>query len=657
MRVETATHGAWLAAIDQLPCGLVQFEDDGRLRSANLFLKSMLGFDGGEPLPGSFALLLNPASRILYHTVVAATLRLRGDVSETYLVMRRSDGADVPVLVNIARRMHEGGTVNTAVVLLIRDRKRLVDELLQARRSAEQIPGLVFQYLLQPDGASTFPYASDAIQEWFGVTPAQARASAKAVLDCIHPEDRNALDISLAHSARTISRWTMQFRVRGPDGRERWLEAHASPQPHGQGAVLWHGYAGDVTQRRALEGSLRDKEIAERASRAKSAFLARASHELRTPLNAVLGFAQLLSTDPDLQANPRQQRHIGFIETAGRNLLELIDEVLDLEQIESGTIELELAPIDVVALLRESASLLALKAASRRIDVSVQDPQLVMAMADTTKLLQCLNNLLNNAIKYNVDGGRVTLSAVADGDRVRIDVRDSGIGMTPAQLDHLFEPFNRLGAERTRTEGSGLGLVITRGLVQKMAGQLHVSSEPGIGSCFSISLAGPSEAQQTGEVAVSSGRPAAGGVLSPAIAAMAGTPADPAVPAGRTRQRHVLYVEDNPVNTMLMESIFERLPASRLTAAETGADAETSALADPPDLLLLDMQLPDTDGIALLNRLRAYPALRQIPAVAVSADALAEGIAAARSAGFCDYWVKPLDLDHTLGQLMRLLAD
>ena len=646
-----ALHGNWLAAIDQLPCGLVQFDDDGRLRSANRYLRSLLGLEPGQSGPDSFAKLLNPASRILYLTGVAATLKLRGEVSETYLVMRHSDGSDVPVLVNISRRTQEDGTLNTAVVLLIRDRKRLGDELLRARRSAEQIPGMVFQYLRHADGRGTFPYASDAIQEWFGVTPVQARESATAVLACVHPEDRDAFDTSLAHSARTSTRWTMQFRVRGPDGRERWLEAYASPQPYGRGAILWHGYAGDVTQRRALEGSLRDKEIAERASQAKSAFLARASHELRTPLNAVLGFAQLLSTDPDLQANPRQQRHIGFIEAAGRNLLELIDEVLDIEQIESGTIELELAPIDVGTLMRESASLLSLKAAQRSIDLSIRAPQTILAMGDGTKLLQCLNNLVNNAIKYNVDGGHVTLSADADGDRIRIEVHDSGIGMTSEQLEHLFEPFNRLGAERTRTEGSGLGLVITRGLVQKMGGHLLVSSEPGVGSCFGINLATPCVDQST-TAAGASGTPSVGSAKQ-----RSGIPDTRAIRAGTTRQRHVLYVEDNPVNTMLMESIFERLPTSRLSSAETGADAETRTLADPPDLLLLDMQLPDTDGIALLARLRGFPGMREVPAVAVSADALPEGIEAARSAGFSDYWVKPLDLDRTLGQLMKLLSD
>jgi CheY-like chemotaxis protein len=184
-----------------------------------------------------------------------------------------------------------------------------------------------------------------------------------------------------------------------------------------------------------------------------------------------------------------------------------------------------------------------------------------------------------------------------------------------------------------------------------MGGHLLVSSEPGVGSYFGISLAAPSVDQST-TAARASGMPS---LESPIQSS--DIPDTRAIRAGTTRQRHVLYVEDNPVNTMLMESIFERLPASRLSSAETGADAETRTLADPPDLLLLDMQLPDTDGIALLARLRGFPGMREVPAVAVSADALPEGIEAERSAGFCDYWVKPLDLDRTLGQLMKLLSD
>ena len=432
----------------RLPCPLLSFDDGGRVRWANVPLRQVLGLAPDAPLPERFGDLLSPASRILFQSAVLPGLRLRGEVAERVLSLRCADGTDLPVLANFVREPCEGGAQVQAALMPMRDRKRLEDELLGARASAEQVPGVLFQLLRSPDGHLSFPFASRGIQALLGVTPAHARESAAPTLAQVHAQDRPRLMDSLAHSAEQLAPWRLEFRVAGADSEEpRWVEAQASAEARPGGAVLWHGYLHDVSERRALEQSLRERELAVRASQTKSAFLARVSHEMRTPLNAVLGFAQLLSTDPQLQVNTRQREHVSHIEAAAHSLLSLIDEVLDIERVEAGSMTLQLGAVPLDAVLHESADMLRLMAEPRSIgiDVRSEPAQGRQVLADRPKLLQCLNNLVSNAIKYNRDGGRVTLTAdIVDG-RVQIAVQDTGPGMSAEQISHLFEPFNRLG--------------------------------------------------------------------------------------------------------------------------------------------------------------------------------------------------------------------
>ena len=632
----------------RLPCPLLSFDDSSRVRWANVPLRQVLGLAPDAPLPERFGDLLSPASRILFQSAVLPGLRLRGEMAERVLSLRCADGTDLPVLANFVREPCEGGAQVHAALMPMRDRKRLEDELLGARTIAEQVPGVLFQLLRGADGQLRFPFASSGIQALLGVTPARARESASPALAQVHPQDLGPLLESLTRSAEQLAPWRLEFRVTGADGQEpRWIEAQASAEARPGGAVLWHGYLHDVSERRALEQSLRERELAVRASQTKSAFLARVSHEMRTPLNAVLGFAQLLSTDPQLQVNTRQREHVSHIEAAAHSLLSLIDEVLDIERVEAGSMTLQLGAVPLDAVLHESADMLRLMAEPRSIGIDVRSElaQGRQVLADRPKLLQCLNNLVSNAIKYNRDGGRVTLTAdIVDG-RVQIAVQDTGPGMNAEQVSHLFEPFNRLGAERTRTQGSGLGLVITKSLVALMGGELRVTSVPGQGSCFAFEL--PLARTETGLAASQAGLEAE---PDPAVGAAIEATRFSAAPAG-VRTPHLVYIEDNPVNQLLMAAIVERLPYLRLSMADSGAEGQALALADPPDLLLLDMHLPDTDGVALLAQLRGHAVLSRVPAVMVSANALTDHIHEAGLAGFEQYWVKPLELDKTLSAL------
>lgn len=309
--------------------------------------------------------------------------------------------------------------------------------------------------------------------------------------DISHPDD---LQTDLAQLDRLlageIDRYTMEKRFLRPDGSLVWtlltvsLVRDANGQPQQLVSTLE-----DITERRELEQARVAAEAAERANRAKTEFLSRMSHELRTPLNAVLGFAQLLRMDARDPLSGNQLTQLRHIERAGQHLLAMINDVLDLSRIEVGAMPLTCEMMSLRPVVEEAIALLAPAAKEAQVELRCDaGPASARAWADPLRVRQALVNLLSNAVKYNHAGGRVNVTWQEEAHDVRITVSDTGRGLNADQLSHLFEPFNRLGAERTPTEGTGIGLVVTRRLVQLMNGELHVQSEPGVGSHFSITL-------------------------------------------------------------------------------------------------------------------------------------------------------------------------
>jgi PAS domain S-box-containing protein len=455
-------------------------------------------------------------------------------------------------------------------------------------------------------------------------------------LACIDTSDREAVQAGLQHALATRTTLETRCRLVRPDGSEVMLEITArgryDPQRQPTGLV---GTCRDVTAQHAVDRLQRDKEAAERANRAKSEFLSRVSHELRTPLNGILGFAQVMALDRVDTLAPAQQRRLHSVESAGRRLLGLINDVLDLTRIESEDFSLRAISVDAWAAIRDCADLiqpLADEACIRLMPLGDRAP--VWVKADPRGLEQVLVNLVSNAIKYNRPGGRVEFEVLPDGALVRIGIRDEGRGLSPQQQASLFQPFNRLGAENTRTEGSGLGLVICQRLAMAMGGALQVNSRPGFGSTFSVELP-------------------AGTASAPHVQASASSPLPP-LPA--TGPREVLYIEDEPLNMVLMEEVFRTQPDWTLLVADDGATGARIAREARPDLVLIDMNLPDTNGLALIRRLRQDPSTRLLKCIALSADAMREQIDAALAAGFDDYWTKPIDVRRVLSDLGRLLA-
>jgi len=390
----------------------------------------------------------------------------------------------------------------------------------------------------------------------------------------------------------------------------------------------------DLTERRLVEQTLTlAKGTAEKANLAKSAFLSSMSHELRSPLNAILGFAQLMESDAT-PATPSQKSSIDEILRAGWYLLELINEILDLAQIESGKLSLSPEPTSLAEVVLECQAMVEPQAQGRGITMTF--PQFEVpcwVAADRTRLKQVLINLLSNAVKYNKVGGTVVVDC--DGstaDRVRLNVRDTGAGLTPEQLTQLFQPFNRLGQERGTEQGTGIGLVMSRRLVELMGGVLGVESSVGAGSVFWWELAAAAapklDLRPTQPEAVARAEAHAGAPL-----------------------RTLLYVEDNPANLKLIEQLIARRPTIRLLSAVDGNQGIQLARAYRPDVILMDVNLPGISGIEAMKILRADPATAHIPIVALSANAMPRDIERGITAGFFSYLTKPIKVNEFMKAL------
>jgi PAS domain S-box-containing protein len=460
----------------------------------------------------------------------------------------------------------------------------------------------------------------------------------------IEPDDRAGVAEALRRALDEGRTLDARYRLCRRDGAARWLEITARGQyepptplrggPPGH-PVRMVGTCRDVTEQHEAEQLRRDKEAAESASRAKSEFLSRMSHELRTPLNSILGFTQLMALDREHALGPDQRKRLDSAQRSSHLLLGLINDVLDLTRIECEDFKLAPRPVDLARML--GACLVLIQPLAREHAVALPAPAgAPWVRADARALEQVLMNLLSNAIKYNRRGGSVRLEVTADGTRVRLAVVDQGPGLDERQQRALFEPFNRLGAERTRVQGTGLGLVIARQLAQAMGGTLEVESRPGAGSRFTLVL-DAAEAQ-------------AGDTTTPAQID-AGPPSVPAA----LPQRHVLYIEDEPVNVLLMEEVFRGQAGWTLEVARDGAQGLALARRAPPDVLLIDMNLPDMSGIEVVRALRNDPATAGLRCIALSADAMREQIETARAAGFNDYWTKPIDVRRMIGALADAL--
>jgi len=509
--------------------------------------------------------------------------------------------------------------------------------------------GVVFQ-----DAGDKVLECNDAACEMLGLTRAQLLGA-----DSMDPRwhatapDGAPFDLSQHPSVLALRTGRpvrdVLMSVHRPDGSQVWLSINSQPLL-APGAVLPHATVtcfSDVTTRIQAERTLllsneqlerrvsertaqlaAARDAAERANRAKTDFLSSMSHELRTPLNAILGFAQVLRLG-DRGLPPSADEQLGHIETAGWHLLQLINDVLDLSRIESGSLVISSDAVQIGPLVAECLRMVEGPARSAQLTLQTEAvPPALAVLGDATRLRQVLVNLLSNACKYNRPGGFVRLNVSATVEQVVLEVSDSGPGFSVEQQASLYEPFNRLGAERGTVQGTGIGLVITRRLVGLMQGRLDLDSVIGTGSTFRVTLR---------------------------RAALAPPPPQPtaamAAAAESAARWTLLYVEDNIANQDLLTEVLRLRPRVRLLLAADGPAGLALATAQRPDLVVVDVSLPGMDGYELCRRMRALPALRNQPIVALTANAMSADRARGLAAGFDRYFTKPLNVVQFLSWL------
>lgn len=486
---------------------------------------------------------------------------------------------------------------------------------------------------------------SDICWEQLGFSPADIKAlNLRNISDWesrMSEQDVNRFKQALRSHILERSPFDLEYQIKAKDGSIRWVRARAEATYNDQGrAVRVSGSNMDVTELKNTQlAVVQAKVAAEKANQAKSEFLSSMSHELRTPLNAILGYTQLFGYDTNL--NSDQIDNITEIRNAGSHLLHLINEVLDLAKIEAGRMSLSLEPVVPNRVFDDCLRLVQPLAEKGSISVSCQPGMFgeTPVFADYTRLKQALLNLLSNAVKYNRDGGKVVVALELVGkETMRFRVRDTGVGIPAAYHDKVFEPFNRLSAECGAVEGSGVGLVITKRLIEMMQGKIAFISEQGVGSEFWVELPLAKEGDK--------------GVADRADDVFL-TKREELVIEG---DRRILYIEDNPANTRLFAKIidrFEQLTVSTVTEPLVGIYEARTA---PPDLIVLDINLPDLNGYEVLEVLQNDDRTKCIPIVALSANAMSLDVKKGLQAGFVDYLTKPVDVNRLIQVFNEHLA-
>jgi len=576
------------------------------------------------------------------------------------LTALRADGSEFAVEACVTKVEGHGATpMFTAFIRDITERKRADAALRESEQRflqfAEQLPLGI--YVVDTDGRPTFMNA--AAKATLGVVgelrppPGEFVATGRGFIegtDRPYPKEGSPTARALT-GERNVRADDVEIRL--PD-RTIPLEVVANPILDSAGRVVFAIAALiDLSFHKEAEAKLRQAAVelegarqqADAANRAKSDFLSRMSHELRTPLTAILGFAQLLEVE-DL--SQQQRESVGYVVRAGKHLLGLINEVLDIAQVESGHISLSIEPVALAEVVHEMVELMGPSAARRNIDLEVAriDEEATDVLADRQRLKQVLLNLVSNAIKYNRPGGSVRLSvSSATAGTFRIAVTDTGPGIPDAGLGRLFTAFDRVGAERTEVEGTGLGLSLAKALVEAMGGGIGVETMVGGGSTFWFEL--PRVPCEDGQAE------AASRALDDAVAGQQGSSAADGWAQRPTPVNTVLYIEDNRSNLALLELLLTRRPGIDLLSAVRGGAGIALARQRRPDLILLDLHLPDMHGDRVLADLRSHSSTGQIPVVVLSGDAtpgLAERL---REAGATDYMAKPLDLTELLAIIDR----
>ncbi len=489
-------------------------------------------------------------------------------------------------------------------------------------------------------------YWSKRIWSLFGYDHANTQTTYENFLAAIHPEDRNKVEQAVKNCVENGDDYDIEHRVVWPDGSVHWLHEKGDVVRDRNGkATHMLGVVQDITQIKvAEEKMIAAREEAEMANQAKSQFLSSMSHELRTPMNAIMGFSQLLELNEKANLTDAQQTSIREITVAGKHLLNLIDGVLDLAKIESGKIALSQDNICINELVSESLQLIMPLALKRGIGIKLvyNDKQIALndlsvkclrVSTDETRLKQVILNLMSNAVKYNNDNGRIEVNIQQQADRFHFAVTDTGNGLSPEQQQNLFTAFNRLGAEKSAIEGTGIGLYITRKIIELMKGSIGCDSKEGKGSTFWFDI--PLSENKAEAVADNDNKE------------------KNSLRKWRGEKHSILYIEDNPANLRLVEQLIASIPDLHMWSAPEPLLGLELAMEYRPDIILLDINLPGMDGYQVLEQLKHNSNTKHIRVIAVSANAMPADIEKGMNAGFDTYVTKPINVP----ELMTLIEE
>ena len=601
----------------------------------------LLGVDAGalQADPALFFRLVHPDDRAPLRRAVeasAATLRpleLRYRIVRPDGALRWLESRAAPV------RQPDGSTLSHGFTADVTERHATEAALREAEerwRLAAESAGIGIAHLRRADGQVRLDARAC---EQHGLAHPHGPLGLHDWLAQVDPADRDAADAAVRRALTGGTPFEARLRVRRPDGTVRWLEFVVRATRADGGAIDGLiGICRDVHEPQVAGELQRQKHEAERANRAKSEFLSRLSHELFTPLNAILGFAQLMALDGEQPLPAAQARRLDSVRQAGKHLLALTDDMLAWSAIERSEFRLPIAPVDVDAALRAALAVSRPLLDERGVTLPPPPASGACARGDALRLEQLLAKLVTHAARRSQRGQMIMLSVAADECGVALRIEDRGEPIRRERLERLFQPFGRLAPDQPLAHDTGLGLVIARRLAELMEGTLEVESgEPGGGTGlrFVLRLRRCEDAPQPAEEGVPRN-----------------PPASPAADAGR----RVLYIEDEPLNQVLLTEVFRARPSWRLEIAADGASGLAALAGELPDLVLMDMNLPDSNGRELIARVRAEPRTAGLRCIALSADAMREQIEAARRAGFDDYWTKPIDVARVLGALDQLLG-
>lgn len=475
---------------------------------------------------------------------------------------------------------------------------------------------------------------SDQIPPLFGYPAGELETSYDNFITAVHPDDRDRVQQAVDDAIASDTPYDIDHRVVWPNGVIRWVNEKGEVTRDKNGkAVKMLGVVQDISREKAAEEDLINAKVsAEQANRAKSEFLSLMSHELRTPLNSVLGFSQLLKQE---SLTENQKLYVNQIIGGGNLLLKLVNDVLDLSKIETAPLKVTIEDVDLFELTGQCIELLAEQA--RNLDVSVThvcDGKHPMVRADLLRLKQIILNLISNAIKYNKNGGTVDIDCQEiTNNTLRMKVSDSGVGIDPARRDEVFQPFSRLQHKNSSIEGAGIGLLVTKKLVESMNGTIDFTSQPDEGSTFWIDI------------------PVASGTCC--------RPEDKHAAQSDSRSLatiRLLYVEDNPSNISLMKSILEQQTPYQLIEAITAREGLELAEKEQPDLIIMDINLPDMSGIEACHELKNLPSTAQIPVIALTADLARQSENLVENSEFAKIIYKPFDLTELLDAIKEATA-